>query len=277
MGFFKKKSISFTSNPNSPGNCCDDNTGGGALLRESEFDDEFGYKYGTEFEEFTTDFLEFPGTTVQGPGTYYNDPLTGTFYNDFVFNINTPTFGGDGSSLQPVWVKTLFNGNSVTNMYLFPYEFTVFSENAFNEEGTIEVEPNSLELSINNNGTYFSQIYLNDTGLYLSANDNINGLNSVLTLLTDSITFKHDNVIGINTGIDIYESAGIYNTSLSTNNVAQLAYGAFTIIADPTSVTQPIKMNITGIKTYIDLASAVSDGLTQGDLFIVGNVLNIVP
>jgi len=276
MGFFKKKSISFTSSPNGGAGCCD-TFGAGTGLREFESTDNFGYNYGTQFEEFTTDFLEFPGTTVEGSGTYYRDPLTGSFYNDFFFNLNTPAFGGDGSSLEPVWIKTLFNGNNFTDMYMFPYEFTVISENAFNERGEIDIESTSAQLSINNNSTYISQLYLNDNGLYLSANNIINE-SSNFNLLYNSISLKYDNFIsGINTGIDIYESSGIQYTALSTNNFAQLAIGSFSIIADPTSVAQPIKINILGIKTYVDLAAAVADGLTQGDLFISGNVLNIVP
>jgi hypothetical protein len=276
MGFFKKKSISFTSNLNGATGCCN-TLGGGIGLREFVFTDNFGYNYGTEFEEFTTDFLQFPDITVEGPGTYYRDPLTGTFYNDFVFNLNTPDFGGDGSSLEPAWVKTIFNGNSFTDMYMFPYEFTVISENAFNEQGELNLNPSSCEISIDNNNTFFTQLYLNDSAIYLSAYNNTSNRASLLTLENDSISFKHTEFSIVNNGIDMYESAGIYYTSFLSSNIAQSATSAITFITDPTSSTQPIKLNISGIKAYANLAAATADGLTTGDIFRIGETLSIVP
>ena len=276
MGFFKKKSISFTSNPNGATGCCN-TSGGGTGLREFVFTDDFGYNYGTEFEEFTTDFLQFPDTTVEGFGTYYRDPLTGTFYNDFVFNLNTPDFGGNGSSLVPVWVKTLFNGNYYTDMYMFPYEFTVISENAFNEQGSLDLNSSSCQISIDNNGTFFTQLYLNDSAISLTSNNNTSNKASLLTLANDSIVFKHTDSFSVNNGIDMYESAGIYYTSFLSSNIAQLANSAITFITDPTSSTQPIKLNISGIKAYANLAAATADGLTTGDIFRIGETLSIVP
>ncbi len=73
MGFFKKKSISFTSSPNGGAGCCD-TFGAGTGLREFEFTDNFGYKYGTQFEEFDNDFIYFGPETFEGAGTYYKDP-----------------------------------------------------------------------------------------------------------------------------------------------------------------------------------------------------------
>jgi hypothetical protein len=75
----------------------------------------------------------------------------------------------------------------------------------------------------------------------------------------------------------MYESAGIYYTSFLSSNIAQLATSAITFITDPTSSTQPIKLNISGIKAYANLAAATADGLTTGDIFRIGETLSIVP
>jgi hypothetical protein len=249
---------------------------------ESTNVDAYGYNYGTKFKNFDTDFYWFGPVTLEGAGTYYKDPISGSYYNDFFYNNNVPYFGGDGSLLQPIHVKSIFDADSA--MLSGTYHF-----------------PNHIQSEVRNIITSgYSEIYLDDDEIYLNSNSSVlynaylsldsadiqmgyaNNLTSsygdfLLSGDTASISLNNSMSIGANGQFLIYSKTGVLESGMLISNTSQVKNGHIKLIADPLDAVQSVKINIEGLNTYVDLAAATTAGLVKGDLFIVGNVLNIVP
>jgi hypothetical protein len=244
----------------------------------TQFTDEFGYDYGTKFKTFESDFYGFPSTTtVVGPGVYYKDPVSGAYYEDFAFNLNVPAFGGDGSTLFPAYIKSIFDGTYYLNMSIAVGSLEMRVEDLASDNSQISIEYDSITINTNV-GNINTGIGLDNTSSSIYFQDNISGQTSLLSVSATEASLKaNDLTAQTEIGIDIQDTAGVKSVSMNANNIAQTYTAGFNIYADPTDATQPVRLNISGLKTYIDLAAAQADGLLSGDLFIVGNVLNIVP
>jgi len=281
MGFFKKKSISFTSSPNGGAGCCD-TFGAGTGLREFEFTDNFGYKYGTQFEEFDNDFIYFGPETFEGAGTYYKDPNSDSYYNDFFYNNNIPFFGGDGTTLQPFHIKSLYDSYSelLSGTYHFPYQIWSEVRNILTNEFTeVSQYTDEIYFQINDSGTNSSYISFEPSDIQMSV-ANILSLNYGDFILRESeasLSLNNSIAIGATGQFLIYEKTGILETAMITGNTTQLVSGSIKILANPASATLPIRVNVKGLNTYADLTAATAAGLLSGDLFLIGTALSIVP
>lgn len=242
------------------------------------FTDEFGYQYGTKFKTFDSDFYGFPSTTtVVAPGVYYKDPISGNYYEDFTFNVNVPEFGGDGSTFFPGYIKSIFDGTYYLNMSMVVGSLEFRVEDLASDNSQISIEYDSIFLN-SNIGNINAGIFLDNASCGVYFQDTLLNQNSFLSVSNNESFLRSTDVSGqTEIGIDIQDTAGVKSVSMNANNIAQTYTAGFNIYADPTDATQPVRLNISGLKTYIDLAAAQADGLLSGDLFIVGNVLNIVP
>jgi len=246
-----------------------------------EFVDVYGYKYGTQFEDFSTDFYQFGPATLEGTGTYYKDTSTGTYYEDFFFNLDVPFFAGDGSSLVPTHIKSIFD--SINNYGSGTYHFgggitmEAFDNNAF-QSSTLEVFYNGIQLQTDDS-VISSYLSLDSGGTYFGNSNNVTGNYSDLTISENQATlFVNTGAsIGATGQIEIYEKLGVLRTNVSAYNATQAIDGFFQIIANPTDTVQPIRFRMSGLKSYATLLDATTDGLLPGDLFIIGSVINIVP
>jgi hypothetical protein len=242
------------------------------------FTDEFGYNYGTKFKTFDSDYYEFPfTTTVEAPGVYYKDPVSGTYYEDFAFNSNVPAFGGDGSTFFPAYIKSIFDGTYYLNIVMAVGSIEMRVEDLASDNSQISIAYDNIFFNTSV-GSINTSISLDAVSSGISFEDNISGQTSILSLSATEASLKaNDLTAQTEIGIDIQDTAGVKSVSMNANNIAQTYTAGFNIYADPTDATQPVRLNISGLKTYVDLAAAQADGLLSGDLFIVGNILNIVP
>lgn len=248
-----------------------------------EYIDDYGYEYGLNLKTFTPLSNTFPPTTLEGQGFYYRDPLNiNSFYEEYAFNVNVPTFGGDGSYLYPAYYKELRNDSLLfSNCTLFELwindaiEFGA-TDNVLPYNSNLSIETDSISLSVNSSTTS-TNLYLAENAFEVMAQDPLSG-NSGLFADIDELSVRSTDLNDqVTYGFETEKLGNFKRSSLFSNNQSQTTVGRVSVIADHTSATQPIRINIMGLKTYIDLAAAQADGLTSGDLFIVGNVLNIVP
>jgi len=249
---------------------------------ESTNIDAYGYNYGTKFKNFDTDFFYFGPATFEGAGTYYEDPNSNSYYNDFFYNNNIPFFGGDGSTLQPIHIKSLYDEYSdmLSGTYHFSNQIRSEVLNAttgqYSEYSMFDDEINLL---VNYSSIYSAYFSLDSGNVQM-------GYSNPMTLsYGDFILRENEASISVNNSLSIgatgqfliYEKTGVLKTGMLTSNSTQIKNGHIQFVVDPTDAVQPIKINIAGLNTYADLAAATTAGLVTGDLFIAGNVLNIVP
>ena len=244
----------------------------------TQFTDEFGYNYGTKFKTFESDFYVFPSTiSVETPGVYYKDPVAGTYYEDFIFNLNVPAFGGDGSTLFPAYIKSIFDGTYYLDIVIAVGTIEMHVENLASDNSRIQIEYDSININTTV-GSINTGVFSSSFSSGISFQDSISGQTSLLSVSATETSLKANDITAqTDVGIDIQDTSGVKIVSMNANNIAQSYTAGFNIYADPTDATQPVRLNISGLKTYVDLAAAQADGLLSGDLFIVGNILNIVP
>lgn len=244
----------------------------------TEFIDDYGYKYGTQFEEFETDFYQFGPATVESTGTYYKDSA-GVYYEDYFGNINTPLFGGDGSTLDPFHIKSIYdaNINAGTGIYTFLSGARIESFDAINF-CDFSVFSNGASISFDDS-LIQSSLGVDSGGVFITSGDLSNNNYSEIAATDISTKMFLNSIPNINsTGIfEIYENTGALEASMSVNNAASAVTASFKIVSDASDLVQPVRFKISGLKTYVDLSAATTDGLVTGDLFIIGTTLNIVP
>lgn len=253
------------------------------ISSSSEFanTDQYGYKYNQTFKTFDSEFYQFMGPiTLEGSGRYYRDTNTGNYFEDFFFNLNIPEFGGDGSFLVPAYITSIYDGTDYLTSSIGGGEIEMRVEEATGVLGQFasqSISNNDVSSRVSNN-SIDSQFYLSNTNITMTYVDYTYNQFSELSLSNGEFYIKSvDSLNDAFTGINVTDSAGVKTLSLFGNNTNQVYYANINIITDYANATQPVKINISGLKTYVDLAAATTDGLTAGDLFIVGNVLNIVP
>lgn len=243
--------------------------------------DQYGYKYNQTFKTFDSEFYQFMGPiTVEGSGRYYRDQNTGQYFEDFFFNLNVPEFGGDGSSLVPAYITSIYDGVDYLNFYIAGGEIEMRVEESTGILGQYafqSISNDTIFSRVINNSTD-SHLQISDSGITMSYVDYTYFKLTSLALSNGEFYIKSiDSTNDVFTGLSSTDISNIKTLSLFGNNTAQSYNASINLIADYTNATQPVKINISGLKTYVDLAAATTDGLTTGDLFIVGNVLNIVP
>jgi hypothetical protein len=243
--------------------------------------DQYGYKYNQTFKTFDSEFYQFMGPiTLEGSGRYYRDTNTGNYFEDFFFNLNIPEFGGDGSSLVPAYITSIYDGNNYLNFFIAGGEIEMIVEEATGIIGQFASQSISNDniFSRVTNNSIDSQLQISDGGVTMSYVDYTYFKSTALALSNGEFYIKSvDSVNDVFTGLSSTDISNIKTLSLFGNNTAQSYNASINLITDYANTTQPVKINISGLKTYVDLAAATTDGLTAGDLFIVGNVLNIVP
>ena len=135
---------------------------------------------------------------------------------------------------------------------------------------------------------YMNLLYSSIYNTYLSldsANIEMGHSNNISSNYVDFILRENEASISLNNSLSIgaigqfliYEKTGILKTGMLTSNSTQIKNGHIQFVVDPADSVQPIKINISGLNTYSNLAQATAAGLITGDLYITGNTLCIVP
>jgi hypothetical protein len=247
---------------------------------ESTNIDSFGYEYGTQFGEFDSYFYWFdPSTplTLEANGTYYRDIANGVHYEDFFYNLAAPPYG-TGSTLNPVSIKTLFDSNDSTHVAMYTFGIEILSKNDTGEYSYMEMYDNGLDFTVTNNNDYRSDIYLDDTDVVIRNMNNITSKFSSIELQED-LYFATLNQLDANSYFRILNfGVNSQNIGMFANNVTQSVNASLVFKIDPSDAVHPVILTYKGaVPSYANLAAAITAGLSQGDIFRIGETLNIVP
>lgn len=285
MSFFKKKSQSFTSKPNTDG-CCELPAGGGETQLFA-FTDPGGHPYGTSFETISSEYSELGGAfTQEGFGTYYRDANTDTYYEDFVINVNSVQLGGDWSTFIPIYLKIL---NDVANDSIHKF---IMGQSETELSVTDILQTIGSNIQIQSNSTYIST-YDTITNLYtgltsgntfaeIYVNNSTSGADNRMTVQDELLNIYSQNTVvpDVETGfkIDAIIPGGAARiTEMYTDIPSTVSTGWIRIISDPTDILQPLRFNIRGLQAYANAGAAAAAGLQSNDLFLIGTALNVVP
>lgn len=248
----------------------------------TQFTDADGFDYGTTFEEYTSSYPELGGSTIVGGGTYYKDPNPGgSYYEDFVLNLNTPQFGGDGTSLIPIWLKYINDSVNFVNMTMSASQgdMQFVTQNTLTTgRGGVLVDDNGVDLYFSNSvDSTQASIALNSNNININSTNNDATSATAMTISASAISMQwNDPLSDITNYISVENIGTSVEMGFYGNIISTGSNGYFRMILDPADVAQPLRFNITGLNSYADEATAKLAGLNVGDLFLIGTALNVV-
>ncbi len=244
-----------------------------------EFTDACNLDYGIQLETITPKNPELPSGPFSGIRNYYENP-SGSYFEEFVINLNTPVFGGVCGDIIPLYVMQIFDmtDDSTLSMYIGNGDIE-FSANEITGDGNAGAQITTRGFNANYSDSLGStDISVSSFYGSMSKSDYLSGLNSGLEVYTKYFNLRTNDPLSA-TNIGLYSQDlgfGNYRISLQGDTtlpvIPQNAFIGITV----DNVAELVKVSML-VPEFADAAAAQLAGYSANDVFRTGEILKIIP